>query len=353
MKNNAKKIWVDLDNSPHVLFFSPIIRELKKKGYTVIITAKNHAQVCDLADMFNLSYKQIGRHYGKNKIMKILGVFIRALQMLPYVFYQKPDMAFSHGSRSQFFLSELLRIPYATAFDYEHSKSIPFVRPTMAFMPEVIPKNAARKKIKYLVRYPGIKEDVYVPDFKPDDQIIHRLGLNSGNIIATVRPPAMDAHYQSPQSGKLFKSVINFLGNHEHIRIVMLPRLDSQSTFIQNEWPDLFDNGKMIIPDHVVNGLNLIWHSDLVLSGGGTIIREAAALDVPAYSFFRGKTGEVDRYLTEKGKMIMIQDISEIEDKIKVRKRKSFSSQNIGSNTTIKYIVKNVVEMVEGTSQLR
>ena len=45
--------------------------------------------------------------------------------------------------------------------------------------------------------------------------------------------------------------------------------------------------------------------------------------------------------------------IESLDEQIKVQKRKSFSSRNIGSNTTIKYIVKNVVEMVEGTSQLR
>lgn len=353
MKKSAKKIWVDLDNSPHVLFFSPIIRELEKSGYNVIITAKNHAQVCDLADLFQLKYKQIGHHYGKNRMLKVLGVFIRALQLLPYVLHHKPDMAFSHGSRSQFFLSELLRIPYATAFDYEHSRSIPFVRPTMALMPEVIPEKAARKKIKHIVRYPGIKEDVYVPDFKPDDRIKNELGLNSGKIIATVRPPAMDAHYQNPQSGKLFKSVIDYLGSHENIKIVMLPRLESQSVFIKNEWPDLFGNGRMIIPDQVVNGLNLIWHSDLVLSGGGTIIREAAALNVPAYSFFRGKTGKVDKYLSEKGKMTMIQNTNEIKEKIKVQKRECFAEQNRGCNTTINFIVKNVVALIEDSSLSR
>ena len=56
--------------------------------------------------------------------------------------------------------------------------------------------------------------------------------------------------------------------------------------------------GKLIIPDHVVGGLNLIWFSDLVISGGGTMNREAAALGVPVYSIFRGKIGAVDRYLS-------------------------------------------------------
>ena len=35
----AKKIWIDLDNSPHVPFFTPIIEELEQRGYRVLLTA--------------------------------------------------------------------------------------------------------------------------------------------------------------------------------------------------------------------------------------------------------------------------------------------------------------------------
>lgn len=346
-----KKIWIDLDNSPHVLFFNPIIRELKKRGYIVVVTVRDHAQVCDLADMLNLKYTQIGRHYGKNGVMKVLGVFVRSLQMLPYVLYHKPDMAFSHGSRCQFFLSEILKLPYATAFDYEHATSLPFVRPTMGLMPEVIPEHAVKKKIKHIVRYPGIKEDVYVSEFKPDGKIRKQLGVGETEILATVRPPAMDAHYQSPESDVLFKGVMDHLMDQKNLRVVVLPRGDNQAASIRGRWHDWISNGKLVIPLHVVDGLNLIWHSDLVLSGGGTVIREAAALNVPAYSFFRGKTGEVDRYLSETGRLTMIQHIDDVKDKILIQKRHVFPKQN--KSRTLQYIVQHIVEMIEGTSVTR
>ena len=56
-----------------------------------------------------------------------------------------------------------------------------------------------------------------------------------------------------------------------------------------------------MVPEHVVDGLDMIWASDLVISGGGTMNREAAALGVPVYSIFRGKIGAVDQYLSEAG----------------------------------------------------
>src|SRR5207244_12378350 len=48
--SRRKKIWVDLDNSPHVPFFRPIIEELRKRNYDVLITARNAYQVRELLE---------------------------------------------------------------------------------------------------------------------------------------------------------------------------------------------------------------------------------------------------------------------------------------------------------------
>src|SRR5205814_654782 len=80
-----------------------------------------------------------------------------------------------------------------------------------------------------------------------------------------------------------------------------------QAAWMRESWPELFSNGTLRIPPSVVDGLNLIWYSDLVVSGGGTMNREAAALDVPVYSTFRGKIGAVDRYLSEAGRLVLVE----------------------------------------------
>src|SRR5688500_18265123 len=68
------EIWIDLDNTPHVPFFKPIIRELERAGFSVLLTARDAFQVCDLADRSGLKYKKVGRHYGQNRFMKIFGL---------------------------------------------------------------------------------------------------------------------------------------------------------------------------------------------------------------------------------------------------------------------------------------
>jgi len=106
-----RRIWIDLDNTPHVPFFLPIIRELEREGHSVVVTARDAFQVCGLADHHGLAYTTVGRHYGANKTMKVAGTVWRAAQLLPLVLREKPDISMSHGSRPLVLVSALLRIP--------------------------------------------------------------------------------------------------------------------------------------------------------------------------------------------------------------------------------------------------
>jgi predicted glycosyltransferase len=343
-----KKIWVDLDNSPHAPFFSPIIKELQKIGYEVFITARDCSQTCGLADLFHLPYKRIGRHYGKQKILKVAGTVFRALQLMSGVNNEKPALALSHGSRAQMISAWMLRIPSIVIMDYEHVKG--FLNPTWIMMPEVISSNAIKYDKEHIIHYPGIKEDVYIPSFKPDPTIKNELGINTDDILITIRPPATEAHYYKPESEELFEAAINVLAQKENIKIVILPRNDNQTDSIKTKWPKWCGDGKIVIPKHVVNGLNLIWQSDLVISGGGTMNREAAALGVPVYSIFRGKIGAVDRYLSEKGRLTLIENEDELFTKIVLERRNRSSNPPNSNDSTLQKIISVIVDILESRS---
>src|SRR5579871_81610 len=103
--SSGRRIWIDLDNSPHVPFFAPIIQELRRRGHSVLLTARECFQVCELADLLGLEYKRIGRHHGKVKVLKAAGLCLRSLQLAPTVLADKVDLAVSHGSRAKLLLS--------------------------------------------------------------------------------------------------------------------------------------------------------------------------------------------------------------------------------------------------------
>jgi predicted glycosyltransferase len=244
----------------------------------------------------------------------------------------------------------MLRIPNIMIIDYEHAKALAFFHPTAVLLPDIIPENAINHKNSQVFKYPGIKEDVYVPAFKPDPHIKELLGLDKKDLVVTIRPPASEAHYHNPESEQLFNAIVDLLSMRADIKIVMLPRNDKQGDSIRQQWSAFFSAGKIIIPNQVVDGLNLMWYSDFVISGGGTMNREAAALGVPVYSIFRGKIGTVDRYLSNCGRLILLESISDIHDKLKVVRRQRPESPSETNNATLKSIVNIIASMAEKKS---
>jgi uncharacterized protein len=340
------KVWIDLDNSPHVPFFAPIIAELKNRGLSITLTARDAFQVCDLANLFHLKYKSIGRHYGKNRMLKLGGTCLRALQLLPIAVAEKPQLALSHGSRAQLLLCAVMHVPSAVIIDYEHAKGLGLMRPDWVMVPEIIPDGALGKD-KHILKYPGIKEDVYVPAFKPNSAIMSQLGLSESDLVVTLRPPATEAHYHNPESEELLKAVIDLLKTQANARIVLLPRNKRQESVLREAWSDLFATRKIAIPEQAVDGLNLIWHSDIVISGGGTMNREAAALGVPVYSIFRGPIGAVDRYLAGAGRLVLLENCEDVRTKIALKRRDRRSEPTTMSGGALKKIVDDVVSIVE------
>src|SRR5438270_1539092 len=164
----SRRIWIDLDNSPHVPFFAPIIKELENRGHSILVTARNFAQVTQLAELMHLRYTTIGQHYGKNYLLKIAGVVIRAAQLAPVIRRAQPQLAISHGSRAQLLLSSVLKLPSVLISDYEFAVTFKVIRPRWLIVPELTRTSRWHVPAENVLFYPGIKEDVCEPSFVPD-----------------------------------------------------------------------------------------------------------------------------------------------------------------------------------------
>jgi predicted glycosyltransferase len=348
--HRGQKVWIDLENSPHVPFFRPIIKELEDRGCDVVLTARDCFQVCELADMAGMNYRKIGHHYGKNSLAKVAGLGIRVLQMAPFVLREKPVVSVSHGSRSLLVLSALLGIPSINIADYEHADHrlttwLGSVKKKWVLTPDVIPPEIFEKHgmLKdHILHYPGIKEDVYTPFFLPDSSLKEKLGLQSTDIVVTIRPPATEAHYHNPESEKLLLAVFELVGSHPDVKTVLLPRTPRQEAELRQARPDLFASQRILVPKHAVDGLDLIWYSDVVISGGGTMNREAAALGVPVYSLFRGTMGAVDKHLAETGKLVLLQSERDVREKLNLRHRNRTVSSKPRLRGTLDAVVNHI-----------
>ena len=340
------KIWIDLDNSPHVPFFFPIIEELRKRGYRVLLTARDSYQVCELLRFHQLSCNVVGRHWGKHRLLKVLGTCVRAAQLLVSIIKEGPDLAISHGSRAQILSALVSRVPVIVIFDYEFTSTLPLY-PDWVLVPNLIPETTKIVARRQVIRYPGIKEDVYIPQFRPDPSVRARLDLSDEDLVVTVRPPATEAHYHNPEADVLLDAALDLLTHRPHVRVVLLPRNEGQAQTLRKQWGQWITSGRIVIPEHVVDGLNLIWFSDLVISGGGTMNREAAALGVPVYSIFRGRIGAVDRYLSATGRLVLLESVEDVRTRIQLVRRTRAAAPHIGGGSALNSIVEQIVTILE------
>ena len=344
--NGAKrKIWIDLDNSPHVPFFLPIIRRLREEGHRVEISARDCFQTCELLDLAGIDYQKIGRHYGRSPIRKVLGLLVRSAQL--YRFGRRKDfsVAVSHGSRALILAAKALSIANINMFDYEYSifgLGIDNV-PTKQILPAAITDDLLPRRIDpgRVVKFQGFKEEVYVSEFRPDPDFINRAGFDDQKVIALLRPPATEANYHDPQSELLFQRVIELMLAHPNTLLVLLPRTSKQATALA-QLKKAGEN-RIVLPNKALDGLNLVWHSDLVISGGGTMNREAAFLGVPAYSIFTGQTSAVDKALIRQNKIVLISNEAQVAE-IKIEKRKRARDFEYQDNNPASTIINEILK---------
>ncbi|HZK76906.1 MAG TPA: DUF354 domain-containing protein [Candidatus Kapabacteria bacterium] len=333
-------IWIDLENSPHVPFFVPIISELERAGCEVVLTARDFAQTRALVANAGLDARIVGGQYGRTRILKTFGLFLRTARLMRMMRGRSISLAVGHGSRGLLLAARILRIPTLTLYDYEGASVALFNRlSTIVMTPEALPFSALEKlgltKEKHLT-YPGLKEDVYASAFQPHESILRELNLDPERIIITIRPPSRTAHYRSEESFRLYDAIMQLLATRDDVQIVLVPRDRDVAQAYR-----LAQAKNVIIPRIVVDGLNLLYHSDLMISGGGTMVREAAALGVPAVTIFKGPMGAVDQWLINEGRMVAIDHAEEILPLLRKRTRAAVKN----SNTTKQVIVDTILRL--------
>lgn len=331
MKNEIKIIWFDFDNAPHVPILLPIIKEMRKRGYKTLLTARDKSETKELLILNKEEFKVIGKSFPKSKILKLLFTLNRAVKLIFYLKKRgngKTILSVNHSSRSALLASWLKRIPSVALYDYEYVNStFQNIFATKILMPNVFTTDKLKKaniSTKNLDFYPGIKEQIYISSNYKKTNLLNEFGIDTSKIIITFRPPGTSGHYHNPKSEIIMDEILNKMTQEkEKIFLIVLPRTRKQKEMIF----DLFRQKKIrfFIPENPINGIDLILNSDLVLSGGGTMIREAAVLGVPSYSFFQGPKGAVDEFLEKNGRLTFINSLSDIE-LIKLRKKQKESN---------------------------
>jgi uncharacterized protein len=299
--------------SAHVLVFRPLIGLLRERGHEVEITAREYAQTLQLLELHGLEAMVIGRHGGRSRLGKAHSLASRLRALRKWARPRDFDLALAHGSHELTMTARRLDVPSATTHDYEFATlqhQLGMRAATKVIVPDSIPaERLARFGVRppKLLRYPGLKEEYYLSDFEPDPAVPQRLGVDRGRVLVVLRPPP-DVSLYHRHSNPLFPQTLGFLGNLDTIHAVVLPRTEEQRDYVRE-----LALPSVLVPDRAVDAQSLIALADVVVSAGGTMNREAAALGVPVYTTYGGRLGGVDEELIRQGRLKPLTDPRALE----------------------------------------
>ena len=307
------RVWIDMTAPAHVLVFRPLIRLLRERGAEVEVTAREYAQTVELLRLHGIEAELIGRHGGRSRLAKLATMWTRLRGLRRWARDRRFDVALAHGSHHLTMTARRLGIPSGTTFDYEFATlqhQLGCRAATRVVVPEAIPPGRlARYGVRppKLLQYPGLKEEYYLADFEPDPAVLGQFSLDPERVLVVVRTPP-DVSLYHRKSNPLFPQVLSALGRNDAVQAVVLPRTPEQRDYVRGlRLPSVF------VPEEAVDAQSLITFSDLVVSAGGTMNREAAALGVPVYTTFGGRLGGVDEALMREGRLRPLIDSRALE----------------------------------------
>jgi hypothetical protein len=266
-----------------------------------------------LLELHGIEADLIGRHGGRSRVGKLGTMLTRLAGLRRWARGRDFDAALAHGSHHLTMTARALGIPSSTTFDYEFATvqhQLGCRAATFVVVPEAIPPERLERYGVHppkLRRYEGLKEEYYLADFEPDRRTLEPLRLDPERVIVAVRTPP-DVSLYHRKSNRLFPQVLNHLGHQEEVQAVVLPRTEEQRDFVRG-----LSLPSIVVPEEAVDAQSLIAASDLVVSAGGTMNREAAALGVPVYTTYGGRLGGVDEMLIREGRLRPLTDPRALE----------------------------------------
>jgi predicted glycosyltransferase len=309
-----------------------VAEELERRGFSVVITARDNAITHQLLRDRGTPFIPVGRSFGKQKWRKITGVLGRALKLVATVRRQRPRLLLC-ASRSGALAARLMGIPGFIIVDYEYAELNSYTKlGTYVAFPDAIAPEIFQSRgfaADRLLPFPGLKEHLTFHGRDVDSEETFRPpGWKPEHAVVSFRPPAAETHYYSPKSKVVYEAIMEVLAARTDIHLVFLPRYPWQAEQLdQWDW-----QCPVFVPERPIPPVPLLKGSDLVISSGGTMLREAAFLGVPSYGIFQSAIGEVDQALDAAGQLILIGGVDDF-DKFRFIKKTAVGTTSAAADT--------------------
>jgi predicted glycosyltransferase len=320
------RVWIDIDNPPQARYLLPLVRRFEGAGHDVLLTARAYGDTFAILRSEGANFEPIGSSFGKGIPRKLYGLVKRTRQLIGFLEQQsaQPELVVT-GSRSASLAARRLGISSFVIIDYEYVNLFVYrLSGSHIVHPDVIDRAVLERQgipRKRLMPFDGLKEDIAFADLDLLAVSPHEFGNDDGTTPHVLfRPPAEESHYYRAEAREFAITLLRFLAA-EGARVVFSPRYGRQVAYLDEVrgWRE-----EPIILLDPVPFVALLKGVDAVVSAGGTMLREAAFLGVPAYSIFRGHIGAVDRYLSSIDRLSLLESPADFSQ-IKLTREQSHS----------------------------
>jgi predicted glycosyltransferase len=287
------RIWYDACTGKQVRYGVAIAKRLRRLGYEVILTTREHPDTLPIAKALNEKFITIGKYDPASLFTRLQESTQRMLKMCELFEDNVPDLAVAHQSVELCRVAFGLNIPLILTADTPYAQAVN--RLTIPLADTLITSKAIPQRFfksfgaQRIVQFNGVDEVAWVKDFVPTKKLDFEKPLI---VVRQMETKASYALEKTDLTERLAQKLTS-IGN-----VLFLPRYD-------------FGERKgLIIAKGFVDSLNVAAHADLVINMGGTMAREAALQGTPSIVISTFTRSYVNEYVAKKGFPLFIVDSS-------------------------------------------
>ncbi len=305
-----RKVWIDVEEPKTGIMFKSLINNFQHIDIELLITARDYDATFNILDDFDIHYHKVGRHGGEKLEDKLMEYINRLNQLVPLVSKFQPDYFVTFSSVEGTRISYGLNIPSIGYNDEPRNVHVcklifPYldniITPKCIPIGDYIKLNATPEK---LIRYNGIDEIAWLSEYIPNQDILEKFDLEKGKYVIMRSEPSFASYFIEKLKAEetlISQFLPEIYHNFPDYKYLLLVRTEKQEIFLKEKLKGYMKNKNIIISRYMPNMVDLCFFASLVISGGGTIVRESSLLNVPSIEFFPGETAPQERFLMENG----------------------------------------------------
>jgi len=304
-----KRIWIDIEEPKTGIMFKSLIERLNQHKYEILLTARDYDSTFQILDEFGFRYFKVGHHGGEKLEDKLKSYIERLGDLFKYVIKFNPDYFITFSSVEGARISYGLNIPSIGYND--EPRNIPVCKLILPFLdkiivPQCVPREWYLKlhaDPEKLISYNGIDEIAWLNHYTPSPKILKRFGLKKGGYVILRTEPSFASYFidkLDPYVSLIGEFLPNLIKEFPNLKYIIIVRTEKQESYFRQKFMGQ-ENGNIILTRFMPNMVDLCFYASLVISGGGTIVREASLLGVPSIEFFPGETAPQEHFLMKNG----------------------------------------------------